>query len=419
MVGGDRADVERLRAYWDGVVQGDPTAPDHLDPGTAAVVRQLHALYRPPLPDPAFHDRLQEDLMHSATVPSRIAAPWSAGPIATSPNGRSAPGSTRLLQRRPPAAPGRMLSYLASAALVVVTLVATYLAFGPSRPGEAPTAPSANLPMLLAPATPAPTEEPIIAWTIPADALPAGDVEAVFYRLTLPPGTSLPLLAGPFCGCGAETVKTGIGIEIVEDGTYALRLEAPLTVVRAGAEDAVAAGTEVTLGPGDVARFPDYAAPGEIRNAGADPVSVVGLAILSEESTGTPVPDIAPGVRAEGLSRAIATDWSKLPPGPILVTLRRLSLSAGAELTPSEPGGLETIHVEEGQVSLSFMRAGETEPSPPIVLRPRSPAAFYSVQPGGRRMVRNDREQTATILVLTIAAAGEGSGTPALDPSQP
>ena len=44
------------------------------------------------------------------------------------------------------------------------------------------------------------TEETLFSWTIAADALPAGDIESVFYRLTLPAGASLPLLAGPFCG---------------------------------------------------------------------------------------------------------------------------------------------------------------------------------------------------------------------------
>jgi hypothetical protein len=54
--------------------------------------------------------------------------------------------------------------------------------------------------------TPAPaattdaSEETLFSWTIPAEALPTGDVEAVSYRLMLPADVSLPLLAGPFCG---------------------------------------------------------------------------------------------------------------------------------------------------------------------------------------------------------------------------
>jgi hypothetical protein len=257
------------------------------------------------------------------------------------------------------------------------------------------------------------TDETVFSWTVPADMLPPGDVEAVFYRLTLPAGTSLPLLAGPFCGCPGETIATGVGIEVVEDGTYALRLDASVTVIRAGAEDEIAAGTEVTLGPGDVARFPDYAAPGEIRNGGTDAVSVLGLAILSQEATGTPVPDLPPEVVAEELTRAIPSDWRTLPPGPVTVTLRRLTLPAGAELAPYEPVGLETMHVEDGEVSLAFIPAGETEASRPLDYGSGRSAPFLSAQPGTRRIVMNDGDAPATILVVTVSPAGAESGTPA------
>jgi hypothetical protein len=257
------------------------------------------------------------------------------------------------------------------------------------------------------------TEETLISWTISAEELPEGDVEAVFYRLTLPPAASLPLLAGPFCGCPGENVKTGIGVEVVEAGTYLLRLDAPLTVVRAGVEDEVTVGTEVTLSPGDVARFPDYAAPGEISNAGGDPVSVLGLAILSQEATGTPVPDLPAEVTARELSSVFPSDWRKLPPGPVTVTLRRLSLPAGAELAPSESVGLETIQVDAGMLSVAFIPAGETEPSQPLVFGPGSSTPFQSLMPGTRRVVSNDEDEPATILVLTISSSSEGIGTPA------
>ena len=160
-------------------------------------------------------------------------------------------------------------------------------------------------------------------------------------------------------------VAPGIGVELIEEGTYTVRLDAPFTVSRAGTEreEEVAAGTEVTLGPGDVARFPDYSAPAEIRNAGTDAVSVLGLAILSQETTGTPVPALAAEVDARALSNAFPSDWRKLPPGPVTVTLRRVVLPPGAALAPYEPVGLETILVEEGQGSFAFIPAGESEPS--------------------------------------------------------
>ena len=44
------------------------------------------------------------------------------------------------------------------------------------------------------------SEETLFSWTVAADSLPGEEVESVFYRLTLPAGLSLPMLAGPFCG---------------------------------------------------------------------------------------------------------------------------------------------------------------------------------------------------------------------------
>ena len=206
----------------------------------------------------------------------------------------------------------------------------------------------------------------------------------------------------------------GIGVELIEEGTYTVRLDAPFTATRAGMEheEEVAAGTEVTLSPGDVARFPHYSAPGEIRNAGTDVVSVLGLAILSQETTGTPVPALAAEVDARALSNAFPSDWRKLPPGPITVTLRRVALPPGAALAPYEPVGLETIVVEEGQGSFAFIPAGETEPSQPLVYGPGSSTPLSSVQTGARRVVSNDGEEPVTLLILTIAPAGNGAATP-------
>jgi hypothetical protein len=209
-------------------------------------------------------------------------------------------------------------------------------------------------------------------------------------------------------------VAPGIGVELIEEGTYTVRLDAPFTITRAGMEqmEEVAAGTEVTLGPGDVARFPDYAAPGEIRNTGTDAVSVLGLAILSSEASSTPVPDLPAEVDPRALSSAFSSDWRKLPPGPVTVTLRRVSLPPGAELTPYEPVGLETIVVEEGNASFAFIPAGETEPSQPLIYGPGSATPLSSVQAGARRVVSNDSEEPATLLILTIAAAGDEAATP-------
>jgi hypothetical protein len=288
MAADERADVERLRTYWDGVVQGDPTVPDDLDPDMVAVVRQLHAWYRPPLPDPAFRVRVQEELMHSATVPSRIAAPWSAGPIVSSPNGQSAPGSMRLLQQLPRAAPGRMLSYIASAALVVVTLVAAYLAFGPSRHAGAPTGPPVNHSALLAPATPAPsamTDEVLLETTLFGLAYDLPTTPALIHldRIQLPPGASISFPPDD-PGLSAYTIESGmLTINMIDD----------VPVTRHGQlRGLVYGGEDTQLKPGD--GFVRKATiGGEIRNDGTEPVVYAVIRIVPE----TPEePASAPGL---------------------------------------------------------------------------------------------------------------------------
>src|SRR4051812_27434596 len=70
-MGDDRADVDRLRSYWDGVVHGDVSTPDELNPGAIAIVQQLHGLYQPQQPNPEFRDQLKEALMATAMHPER------------------------------------------------------------------------------------------------------------------------------------------------------------------------------------------------------------------------------------------------------------------------------------------------------------------------------------------------------------
>jgi hypothetical protein len=113
------------------------------------------------------------------------------------------------------------------------------------------------------------------------------------------------------------------------------------------------------------------------------------------------------------LNTVFPSDWRKLPPDPLTVALRRLSLPAGVELAPSEPVGLETIHVDKGMLSAAFIPADETERSQPLIFALRSSTPFQSLMPGTRRVVSGEEDELATILVLTISSSGEGLGTPA------
>ena len=77
--------------------------------------------------------------------------------------------------------------------LLVVVLLSSVLSwFGPDVAAQEGTPVTAEVTGV--------TEETLFSWTIAADVLPDDELESVFYRLTLPVGASLPLLAGPFCG---------------------------------------------------------------------------------------------------------------------------------------------------------------------------------------------------------------------------
>ena len=165
-------------------------------------------------------------------------------------------------------------------------------------------------------------DERLLAATFAAYELPAGDKETVFYRLTLPPGASLPVLVGPLAGCWGRLAKVGAGAELIESGAYTLRLDAPIRLQRHGAAAAVVdvpAGTEIVLGPGDPAIYPDYTAPGVIRNSGHEPVVVVGVAINSFEGSGDPNPTLPPGVELQQLASTPSVEWRSLSAGPVTI----------------------------------------------------------------------------------------------------
>ena len=219
-----------------------------------------------------------------------------------------------------------------------------------------------------APSRPPPAvsvDTPLVETSFSPEELPNGEKEATYYRLTIPPGASLPYLGGLFCKCSSEHISAGVGAEVVQAGEYTLRLEAPLRVQREGSDrpsEEIPAGREVTLAAGDAVIYPDYAAPGEIRNTGNEPVTLIGVAIIATEELGTPLPPLPPDVRATLLTYASARDWEVLAPGPINVALRRMTLQPEASIGPYAPVGLQAMQVESGAIARNFLPAGETTP---------------------------------------------------------
>ena len=272
-------------------------------------------------------------------------------------------------------------------------------------------------------ATPTPTaameRERLFIETFAGDSLPQGEKESVFYRLTLEPGAALPNPAGPFCGCGGQSVVPGVGVEVVVSGSYGVTSDAPVWIRQEadGPAEEVAPGTELTLGPGRIVIFPDYATSGAFRNSGDEPVVIFGVAILaSEVSDGTPAPDLPEGARAEQLSRVHPYDWEKLSAGPVSIQLSRTVLPSGEAWPAAEIAGLETIHIETGQIDFGLIPRGEDEASSLMTYRTGQTTAMLPLGPGVRRIIENSGDEPASLLVLSIVPEEESGATPAAEP---
>jgi hypothetical protein len=115
-----------------------------------------------------------------------------------------------------------------------------------------------------------------------ADALPPGPFELNLFRATLEPGAKNVLGPDP-----------SYFLILMESGAMTFRVDAPGWVTRAvagtpaaqmpspAAAEEIAAGTEVTLGPGDVGLFAPNpnGADGEARNDGQEPAMALAVSV--------------------------------------------------------------------------------------------------------------------------------------------
>jgi hypothetical protein len=174
----------------------------------------------------------------------------------------------------------------------------------------------------------------------------------------------------------------------------------------------VPAGTEVILGPGDTAIYPDYTAPGAISNRGDEPVVVVGVAINSIERSGDRTPMLPPAVKLELLATTPSGEWRSLPAGPVSMSIWRLALPAGTSAGPYEAPGLESLWIEKGGILHSLLRPGEAEPRGRPLFHPAGTGApVMALAPGVRHVISSKDDEPAELLVLSIEPAGVWSRT--------
>jgi hypothetical protein len=409
----ERALADDLDRYWDALVQGGTTsATADLDADLATLVTRLHATgialptlfpdaeqawrdlranVTPPLAEQSDEETVLPTWLHSNGHANRFAEEQWTPPL---PRRRG----------------GRFLNQLATAALLLLTLAVGFAAISlrmPEKPDEGRWVPA--LVRALESGPDDVVDTPLVETIFSPEELPGGEKEAVYYQLTIPPGGSLPYLGGLFCGCRTDTITKGVGVEVIQTGTYTIRLEAPLRVQRAGStepDEEIPAGTEVTLAAGDAVIYPDYAAPGDIGNAGDEPVTLTGVVINATEGSGTPLPKLPTGLWATPLTHSTVSDWDKLPPGPLNVTLRQVTLPPETHIGPYKPVGLQAMRIESGTVLRYFLPAGEATPrGRPLAQLPGTTTPFMAPAPGLRESLDVDGDQPAELLVLIIEPA--------------
>jgi hypothetical protein len=399
--------ADAIDRYWDALMRGEATTRADIDAELGALVGRLHAAGAgmPPL----FPDRLQawSALRQMPTQTPRARNDGEVESLWSNPNGRNARFVSEPLAVKPRRGLRWAFAQAATAAMLLITLAVGFAAVR-QRPRETPEETKWTPALVRAVESGAGdiVDKPLLQTTFPSQQLPGGAKEAIYYQLSIPPGVSLPFLAAPYCGCFSETLTKGVGAEIVRSGAYTLRLDAPVRVQRSGssqAKEEVPPGKTVTLGPGDAVIYPNYAATGDVRNAGDETTSLIGVAIVGTEGSGTPLPSMPAGARAELLTSTVQSDWSKLPAGPLNVAFHELTLPPGASIGPYPPIGLEALHVESGIVGRNFLPPGKAQPDgQPIPLVAGATTPFLMLRAGTQDFVANTSEKPADLLALLI-----------------
>lgn len=284
----DKPVVEAIGSYWDALVRGGHPTAGPLDPELAQAITWTMTQDDAPRPDPQFVTRLEEHLMATSSTPAPL-------PLVVSPasgrswNGWALPGPQRRPQRSREGSQWTWGSTsVATAALVVLTLIGSLLAFGPGRLDRQEQPPVVIPAVSEAPATPAAvaseatTIEQIAFGSV--DELPSAPAAIAFVRIALPPGASLAFPAD----------DPGLKVYVVEAGTVTALLDLDVHVTRDGQPHGVLfGGEERQLEPGEGFLWgPNN--PGELRNDGTEPVQLAVVTIVTSGPAQEPAS--APGL---------------------------------------------------------------------------------------------------------------------------
>src|SRR5215217_2149902 len=371
-----------LSDAWEALVRGERADAPEPAAFVRDVVDDLVAIDRVPPLSPTRRAQIWEDLMKSATVPhSSVTIPTSHR---LASNGRlAAEPPISLLPPRP----ARLGPILATAALVLLTLLASFVAFRGSHPGRtdddfppiAAVIDSPGTPDSLAPA--GVTAVTLIETALPAEALPRGVT-----------GCALDLSAIPPQSDTTWNVFQNVNLRYVLSGEITVRSNSAAQVLRGGSDgawEAVSAGTAVTLAPGDAVLFLNMTTA-TFSNSGPTPVETLGWQLVVGGSGGpNPTP---PQWRGKNVVLCPAGGVA-LPGTPGLLRLRQVELAPDATLLP-----LPTAIIQMSLASPSNA-AG-------------TPVSVFGTAPKSDGTISNHYQEPAPFYVVTLEPLGGENGTP-------
>jgi hypothetical protein len=333
MQSGESTVIAGLDAYLDAVSAGGPDAAilALVESDLAAADSGLRALDDTPHPDAAFIDRLEASLLRAAppSPPSEAAVPRFTGVS-------NHPTRTQVLapapRRRLPGWPWAR-EQLATAALLVLTLIGSYLAFSAVRLDSerqpAPSIPSRDN-----------DREILVEMPLSRDAIPDPfDLQVVRFRLE--PDREAIVTADDWLGA------PGTSVAYVLAGQLTLHVETPSRIMRAdAAPQEVPAETEVVLEIGDAAMVA-FETTHTYANRGPEPVDFLqGNLIASRSKSAGPPPGLyGPGqdLASGGLTALPAAAIPATLPGPLVLRLERLNVESPELFPPSSAQGRDGV----------------------------------------------------------------------------
>jgi len=280
-----------------------------------------------------------------------------------------------------------MATQFATAALVLLTLLASFVAFRGSHPGRTDDDLLPIAAVIDSPATPDPlapsgvTAVMLVEATLPAEALPRGVTGCALDLSDIPPESD-----------STWNVFQNVNLRYVLSGEITVRSNSAAQVLRAGSDgtwEAVSEGTAVTLEPGDAVLFLNMTTA-TFSNSGLIPVETLGWQVVVGGSGG---PNPSPPEWRGKNNVLCPAGGIALPGTPGVLRLRQVELAPDATLPPLPAAII--------QLSLASPTNGAGTPVSAFGSGTRSDGT-----------ISNRDQKTAPFYVVTLEPLGAENETP-------